>query len=64
LKIKKNPMCEACDARGILIKPARHVHHVEPIDTEEGWAKRLVITNLQSLCLPCHNRVKRDTSGS
>lgn len=37
-------------------KIASEVDHIIPIQKEEGWVLRLDITNLQSLCLDCHNK--------
>lgn len=34
---------------------ASEVHHIIPIQTEEGWARRLDITNLRAVCTHCHN---------
>ena len=41
--------CERC---GNL---AEEVHHIEPIQTDEGWEKRLEYDNLECLCIECHN---------
>ncbi len=53
LKEKKlqdtNYKCEHC---GEL---AEEVHHIEPIQTESGWLRRLDYSNLESLCIECHN---------
>ena len=43
-------VCEECGAVGT------DVHHVVPIDTPEGWARRLDPSNLKLLCVRCHNR--------
>lgn len=45
-----------CEARlpgcqGLAVE----VHHIEPIQTPEGWDKRLVWENLEALCVSCHN---------
>lgn len=42
-------LCERCR------KLATEVHHVKPIQTPEGWELRLVYSNLESLCVDCHN---------
>mgnify|MGYP002673798769 CR=1 FL=1 len=42
--------CEMCH------KIATEVHHVVPIQTEEGWLRRLDYTNLMALCVNCHNK--------
>ena len=57
-KLKLNRLCEVCESE-LRLQAAKHVHHLEPIDTEEGWRRRLKLDNLQSLCVPCHNRIKR-----
>lgn len=45
-KLNRNPMCEHCER-----KPATDVDHIVPI--RNGGA-RLRMSNLQSLCRPCH----------
>ena len=34
---------------------ACEVHHIKPIQTPEGWEKRLEWENLEALCTACHN---------
>lgn len=34
---------------------AVEVHHIKPIQTEEGWELRLDWDNLESVCTSCHN---------
>lgn len=34
---------------------ACEVHHIKPIQTPEGWDKRLEWSNLEALCTACHN---------
>lgn len=34
---------------------ACEVHHIKPIQTAEGWDKRLEWENLEALCTACHN---------
>ena len=34
---------------------ATEVDHIEPIQTDKGWNKRLDYDNTQSLCNRCHN---------
>lgn len=41
--------CEDCGEIAV------EVHHVKPIQTEEGWNRRFDVTNLRSQCLNCHN---------
>lgn len=42
--------CEDCGAIAV------EVHHVDPIQTESGWERRLDWSNLKALCLDCHNK--------
>lgn len=42
--------CEECGAVGT------DVHHIKPIQTDEGWRRRLDPSNLRLLCVKCHNR--------
>ncbi len=41
--------CEIC--KGL----ATEVHHIKPIQTIEGWIRRLDYFNLEALCTRCHN---------
>ena len=41
--------CEDCG------KLATEVHHIQAIQTPEGWERRLDQTNLAALCTACHN---------
>lgn len=34
---------------------AVEVHHTKPIQTPEGWDKRLEWSNLEAVCTNCHN---------
>ena len=34
---------------------AVEVHHIKPIQTKEGWDKRLDWDNLEAVCTACHN---------
>lgn len=34
---------------------ACEVHHIQPIQTPEGWDKRLDWSNLEAVCTACHN---------
>lgn len=42
--------CERCG------DVASEVHHIKPIQTDEGWVKRLDWSNLEADCLSCHNK--------
>ena len=46
--------CERCKEQGRK-KLATEVHHIKPIQTEEGWVLRLEYSNTMSVCLECHN---------
>ena len=35
---------------------AVEVHHVKPIQTDEGWDLRLDPDNLEAVCINCHNK--------
>lgn len=43
--------CEDCK------RLATEVHHIQHIQTPEGWERRLDYTNLRALCVDCHNKV-------
>ena len=42
--------CEECG--GLAVE----VHHINPIQTDSGWERRLDWSNLKALCLGCHNK--------
>lgn len=46
----KGYRCEECGAI------ASEVHHIVPIQTDEGWERRLDYNNLECLCVRCHNK--------
>lgn len=46
----KGYKCEICKSI------ASEVHHIIPIQTDEGWERRLDYFNLKALCLDCHNK--------
>ena len=50
LKLQKDPLCEECMRKGMLV-PAQMVDHIVPIN--KGGAS-LDLNNLQSLCNHCH----------
>ena len=45
--------CERCG--GLAVE----VHHGVPIQTDEGWNRRLDVTNLVAVCVDCHNKEHR-----
>lgn len=48
-------LCEECQKNGI-VKPATQIHHIIPIQTAEGWQRRLEVDNVTCLCVECHNK--------
>lgn len=57
LKFRNNPLCEVCEARGLVVM-AEEIHHIQPFDI---WAPREQLealaydyNNLKSVCIPCH----------
>lgn len=42
--------CEECKRLAV------EVHHIKPIQTNEGWVLRLAYDNLEALCVKCHNK--------
>jgi 5-methylcytosine-specific restriction protein A len=50
-----NPLCERCFDSG-MTTAAVHVHHVKPI--RERPDLRLVVDNLMSVCLACHEELE------
>ena len=53
-----NYRCEECGAI------AAEVHHIDPIQTDAGWHRRLEWSNLKALCIRCHNKAHRRFGGS
>lgn len=48
-------LCEECLVKGKIVA-GKEIHHIIPIETEEGWERRYDITNLRCLCPSCHNK--------
>jgi 5-methylcytosine-specific restriction protein A len=46
--------CQDCLEQRDVLVPLSHVHHVVPIKERPDLA--LTLSNLRSLCIPCHNR--------
>lgn len=62
LKLQQQPMCEVCLQQG-LYTMADMVHHKTELRTPIiGWEKRLDMSNLQSICYECHNRIDHEYS--
>ena len=49
---KERPLCEICYEKG-KVTPSEHVHHIVEISADPS--RRLDVTNLQAICVPCHN---------
>ena len=56
MKLRRNPLCEACEQAGIVRK-ADMVHHLIPV--KEGTHK-LDREYLVSLCHACHNKIETE----
>ncbi len=56
-------LCQVCLKQG-HITPANTVHHIQPIRTFKngkniiagGWDRRLDPSNLEAICMSCHNK--------
>lgn len=59
-KLSASPLCEPCRASGRITK-AVQVHHVEARKARPDLM--LVMSNLQSVCIPCHNALRSDDEG-
>ena len=58
--LREHPVCRACDALGLLV-PAVVADHVQPL---KDGGERFGWSNLQSLCVSCHNRkTARENAG-
>lgn len=58
---RDNYLCIECKKRGI-ITPATTVHHIKPLRIDDSRA--LQLSNLETVCGPCHNRLHRERSQS
>lgn len=58
ITLERQPVCVSCLRRGI-VKKGDLVDHIQPIRTKEGWQRRLDPSNLQVLCIACHNEKTR-----
>ena len=56
---RDNYLCVECKKRGI-ITPAFTVHHIKPLRVDSS--KALQLSNLETVCGPCHNRLHRERS--
>jgi 5-methylcytosine-specific restriction protein A len=53
-QLRTEPLCKYCRAVGMAV-PATHVDHVVP---HHGDYNLFVTSELQSLCIHCHNKTK------
>lgn len=53
IKVRAKGLCEMCSTS---VKPVigNEADHIIPIDTPDGWNRRMDITNGQLLCHACH----------
>ncbi len=51
-KLKANPLCEYCIARGFPV-PAKDIDHIQEVQDRPDLA--YTFSNLQALCRSCHN---------
>ena len=61
-KLTLNPLCEMCEAEGI-VTPARDVHHIIEVESAKSIGEMASLcynlNNLQSLCRAHHNEIHR-----
>ncbi|MBZ5212766.1 HNH endonuclease [Bacillus paralicheniformis] len=57
--LRDNCLCQRC-LREHRFTPADMVHHI--VEVKQDWSKRLDLSNLESLCNACHNKVHGDRS--
>jgi 5-methylcytosine-specific restriction protein A len=55
LKLKRNPICEPCEAEGRTNARDLLVHHVVPVEADPSL--RLAQSNLLTVCAGCHARI-------
>ena len=58
--LRENQLCVMCHAHGVL-QPAKVVDHIVPI---KRGGDRFSRSNLQALCVPCHNAKTASETGS
>ncbi|WP_239706078.1 MULTISPECIES: HNH endonuclease [unclassified Mammaliicoccus] len=55
--IRDNHMCQICLRNGLITNKNLIVHH--KIELKEDWSKRLALSNLETVCRECHNRIHK-----
>src|SRR5690625_565487 len=51
-------LCQSC-LQNRTIQRAQVVHHI--IEIKDDWSKRLELSNLESLCHSCHNKIHKSS---
>lgn len=52
-------LCGMCSQEG-YVKPGDTVHHIIPIETAEGWERRLDRSNLMLVCREHHAKIHKN----
>lgn len=60
-KLKRSPLCEVCLMTTGRIVVATTVHHI--VEVKENWDRRFDLTNCQSICHRCHQRIHGKSDG-
>ncbi|MEG1838463.1 MAG: HNH endonuclease signature motif containing protein [Bacteroidaceae bacterium] len=59
-KLANNPLCEMCEAKGI-VRPAEDIHHITSFMSTYNEDQRKFLAydydNLMSLCKRCHQKI-------
>lgn len=60
-KLNKNPLCERCAEKGLVVS-AVDIHHIKPVESvPEDQMENVCFNphNLIALCIPCHIEIHR-----
>lgn len=61
-KLAMNPLCEICKKKGLVVA-AIDCHHIKPVESasseQEMELLAYSLTNLMSLCIPCHAAIHK-----
>lgn len=60
--LASSPLCVHCRQAG-RVRPAQDVDHIVPFEGKDD-PNRLLASNLQALCRPCHNKKTRRQGSS
>lgn len=58
--IRDHYLCQECKRRG-LITQSNTVHHIVPL--RDDLSKAFDLSNLETICVPCHNKEHPERSG-